>query len=62
MSRYIYHNSMIFRCEAERLSVGELEKDINLTDGEEGVESEVNESSVSAENLAKGFKLFVPGA
>jgi len=35
VSRYIYHNSMIFRCEAERLSVGELEKDINLTDGEE---------------------------
>ena len=32
-----------------------------LTDGEEGVEIEVNESSVSAENLAKGFKLFVPG-
>ena len=33
----------------------------NLTDGEEGVEIEVNENIVSAENLAKGFKLYVPG-
>merc|ERR1719471_1515058 len=34
----------------------------NLTDGEEGVEIEVNENIVSAENLAKGFKLYVPGS
>ena len=36
VSRYSYHHSVVLRSESERISVLELERDINLTDMEEG--------------------------
>lgn len=36
VSRYSYHHSVVLRSESERISVLELERDINLTDSEEG--------------------------
>ena len=35
VSRYSYHHSVVLRSESERISVLELERDINLTDTEE---------------------------
>jgi len=37
VSRYSYHNSVVLRPETEKLSVLDLERDINLTDSEESV-------------------------
>jgi len=39
VSRYSYHNSVVLRPETEKLSVLDLERDINLTDSEESVYS-----------------------
>ena len=36
VSRYSYHHSVVLRAEIERVSVLELERDINLTDSETG--------------------------